>query len=356
MTKKIVLFIIVVLLFLSACVSNSLQDTAIVINDAFGQEVSFSKAPTHIVVAGKQTPMLANFVYLFNESSEKISAIENRSQSSNQFLSLIDPSFPEKLTLEKGAGAEQISAFEPDTVILKTTMIEQIGNQLNDVGLKPVYVSFETIDEIYRDVRILGKILEDRDKSEVIINFYENHKNTIDLMLKDSQIASRVLLLQISESENNYVYSVPSASWLQTLMVEELGGEPVWKNDASAGGWMEVNIEQIIDWQPDIIMVINYQGQSPEMIRKLTEDAVWNQFISSSEIELKPFPYDFQSWDQPDPRWILGYASIAHFLHPDVITVDILSGLVIDFYHELYGLDLNMINDEIISLLQSQIE
>lgn len=235
-------------------------------------------------------------------------------------------------------------------------MKEQIGDQMEVVGIQPVYVSFETIEEIYRDVRIFGSLMNESEKSEAVIDFYTTNKNEIDNMVSSSQLSPKTLLIQITESEGGFVYSVPPASWLQTAMIEDLNGIAVWKTDAMSGGWMDVNVEQIIDWQPEMVLVINYQGQSPLIINKLHEDAVWKEFIETYKIQLKPFVYDFQSWDQPDSRWILGYASLAHSLHPEAVTSGVVYDLVRDFYQKMYGLSLKLINDEIIPGIESQIE
>jgi iron complex transport system substrate-binding protein len=355
MIKKIVISVMVLLL-LWGCTNVDVNTPGDIISDALGREVSLQEGLDRIVIAGKQTPTLANFAYMFDPGFEKVIAIENRSQSSNNFLSLIDPQFVGKLAIEKGASAEQISPTEPDAVILMTSMKEQIGDQLELVGISPVYVSFETIEEIYRDIRIFGSLLNDSATSEKIVDFYSNSKNEIDQLVSSSELSPRTLILQIEESEGNFVYSVPSASWLQTTMVDELMALPVWKDEASAGGWMEVSLEQVIVWQPEIVIVVNYQGRSVENINKIKSNEVWSEFLENSNVMIKPFAYDYQSWDQPDPRWILGYANLAHYLHPDAISANFLYDLVRVFYSDLYGLDLEFINSEIISLVQSQIE
>jgi len=350
------MFLLLIFILITGCVSAMPGDLNIDLMDTSGDEVTLTSFPDRIVIAGKQTPMLANFIYLFDSADDKVIAIENRSQSSNAFLSMIDTQFTEKLTIEKGAGAEQISPAEPDTVLLKASMKDQIGDQLEEIGIVPIYVSFETIEEIYRDTRIIGDLMGNEEKAESIVAFYENTKQNIDNTVSSSPDVPNTLMIQITETDGRFVYSVPSENWLQTVMVEELQGYPVWKDKVNGGGWMEVSIEQIISWQPEIILIINYQGNSPTIIEKLTSDSVWQGFLENSSVSLKPIVYDFQSWDQPDPRWILGYASIARYLHPDSVPASIIYDLVRDFYVEFYGLDLSFINSEIIPDIQFQIE
>ena len=72
------------------------------------------------------------------------------------FITLVDENIESKYTLEKGASAEQIAPVEPDLVILKSSVKEDLGDQLETIGIPVVYINFETVDEIYRDILIHG--------------------------------------------------------------------------------------------------------------------------------------------------------------------------------------------------------
>jgi len=324
--------------------------------DATERKIAFTSYPDDIVIAGKQTPMLANFAYLFEGSAKIISAIENRSQSASEFLSIVDKDYDKKAILELGAGAEQISPLEPEAVILKSTMKEQIGDQLETVGIEPVYVSFETIDEIYRDLEILGRLFNDHKKSEEVISFYQDKKLSIDQLVAESETETDILVIQVKEIGEKFIYSVPPIIWLQTAMIQELKANAVWTDDIASGGWMEVNLEQIFQWQPEMIVIINYKGKAPEIINAIKTDELWGSFLSENKAEILPFVYDFQSWDQPDPRWILGYANLAHYLYRDTIGSDIIYEIVEEFYSQFYGITQNIIEDQILPTIKSQVE
>ena len=354
MIKKIVTMTAIILI-LTGCSFIPINEQAeLTIVDALDREVAFSVLPERIVIAGKQTPMLANFAYFFHENADNIIAIENRSQSTDQFLQLLDDSIDEKLILEKNAGVEQIAPLEPDLVILKTVMKEQIGDQIESVGIPVIYVSFETIDEIYTDLINMGKLFGDEEKANEIVSFYKAKKFEIDDMIADEETKEKMLLVQISSADSGFNYSVPSASWLQTTMVTDLLGSAVWVDEAAGGGWTEVNAEQIIAWEPEKTMVINYQGEAPQVIDALRSDPVWEKFLLENGAEIFPFPYDFLSWDQPDPRWILGYASIAHRQYIDVVSSEFLVNLIGEFYSNLFGLDNSLISDQIINRVSDQ--
>jgi iron complex transport system substrate-binding protein len=61
---------------------------------------------------------------------------------------------------------------------------------------------------------------------------------------------------------------------------------------------------------------------------------------------------DYLSWDQPDPRWILGLQWLAYINHSDKFPTFDLQSEVLGFYESLYGLDKMTISETIFPLLK----
>ena len=327
-----------------------------IVQDAFERTLEFSSYPERIVIAGKQTPMLANFFYLFPTKREKLLAVENRSQSPDKFLELIDDEYQSKLILEKGAGVEQIAPLKPDLVILNTSMKEEIGTGLEEVGIPVIYVSFEDIENIFNDIRVIGKVLDEEERAEEIIHIYQKTFSEINNQIKSISSVKKVLLIQATNEDQNYSFQVPSSSWLQTQMIEDLKSTPIWLSASLSGGWTDVNFEQILNWNPDDIFVINYRGQSNEIALALKKNELWNNFLSDNKANLASFPYDYISWDQPDPRWILGYTWMASELYPEQISRDYVLETVNIFYSFFYGMKEDYIEKEILPLISIYLE
>ncbi|MFV1949498.1 MAG: hypothetical protein ACC633_06140 [Anaerolineales bacterium] len=71
--------------------------------------------------------------------------------------------------------------------------------------------------------------------------------------------------------------------------------------------------------------------------------------------QLFAFAFDFYSWDQPDTRWILGLQWLATKIYPDLTgEIDILAE-VNSFYSELYGMDQDTIDAEVIPRLSGDL-
>jgi len=324
------------------------QPSGVSVVDALDRQVTFEEYPAKIVVAGKLRPMIVDFLYLFESSAEKIIAIEAGGQASENFIALIDDNIENKYSLEKGATAEQIAPLEPDLVILKSSMKESVGDQLEKINIPVVYVDFETIDQIYRDIRTLGQVLGESERAEEIVLKYQDLYTEFKGYVTDSTAGKQTVLMQISDSENQYAYEVPSVSYLQTGMVEDAGGDVIWKEAAQAGGWNEINLEQLNVWDPDQIFVINYQGNAKDIITDLKASQPFGSLKAVANDQLKAFPFDYISWDQPDTRWILGYSWLVYQLNPDAVSREQMLAEISDFYQFFYSLDEQQIEQNII--------
>ncbi len=353
---KQVLLLITVLLMAGCSVMPSL-DQPLEITDATGHTEILDGIPGRIAIAGKATIMVQDAIFLFPEARERVIALENRSQSVYSFLPLIDPGLEEKVIFERNVGPEQIAAAQPELVLMKSFMAEQLGEPLGQLNLPVLYLDLETPEVFYQDIQTLGQVFGDEKRAEEISEFYQSRVSLIEENLAGVPENQKpdVLILQYSNTEGEVAFKVPPVSWLQTRLVEISGGQPVWKEIDTGGGWVVVNLEQIAAWDPDQIFIISYDGTASEVTNELMENPIWSNFRAVQEDQLFAFGYDFYSWDQPDTRWILGLQWLATKIHPGLNSnIDILEE-VNAFYSVLYGMDQETIDKNIIPILTGDI-
>jgi len=333
------------------------QTSGLVITDALNRTVEFAAPPQRIVIAGKSALMMVNALYLFPEAQERLIAVTSGSQPPGQFLAFIDPVFGEKTLLEPEAGPEQIAPLNPDVVLLRSFMAEKLGKSLEQLDLSVVYVDLETPEQYFRDVVTLGQLLGNPVRAQEIRAFYESRMERIAQALSglSDEQKPRVLLVEYSDQGGAAALNVPSASWLQTIEVELAGGAPVWKEAAQAGGWTVVNFEQVAAWDPDKIFVVHYKVNSAEVVESLKADAQWQALKAAQNGEIYGFPADIYSWDQPDPRWILGVTWLAGKIHPDRFPELDMTQEALAFFGQMYGMDQAAIQEHILSDLKGSV-
>ncbi len=332
------------------------EDVSITVVDALDREVTFSSPPDRIIIAGKATTLVVNAVYLFPEAQERMVSFENRSQRGFHFYEVLIPQFDDLELLERNAGPEQIAPFNPDVVVLKSYMADSLGAALEVIDVPVVYVDFETPEQFERDIAIIGELLDNPQRAEEINDFYNTVLQGIEMKLEDVAQTDKpnVLLMQYSDEEGEIAFEVPSIDWIQTQLVILAGGTPVWMEAAEAGGWTVVGFEQIAAWNPEKVFVINYAEDPTAAVDSLKQNPNWMALDAVQQDEIYGFPGDFWSWDQPDPRWILGFTWLATKIHPEIMThIDIESDTV-HFYTEMYGLDLLAIESQILPIIRPE--
>jgi len=356
--KKLALIITLLTLSLAGCglfpgAASPTQNLEI--TDSTGHTAQLTGLPERIAIAGKATVLVQDTIFLFQEASERVIALENRKQSAYGFLPVVDPSLSEKQIFEINVGPEQIAAAQPDLVMMKNYLAESLGDPLEQIDIPVIYLDLETPGAFYQDVRVLGEVFGNTDRAQEIVDFYQSRVSRVEELTSGAEERPSVLVIRYSEDGGEVAFSVPPVSWLQTSMVESAGGEPVWKEMEASGGWTVVNLEQIAAWDPDQIYLIDYSGNASEVVENLKQNPIWNNLQAVQNDQLYAFAFDFYSWDQPDTRWILGLEWLATKIAPDqTAEIDILAE-VNAFYQEMYFLDQETIDSQVLPLLSGDI-
>ncbi len=348
------LFVLLISMFLlSACINAPIVqettaiDSSMIITDALNRQVSLPNPPKRIVITGKALIMVVDAVYMFPEAPGRIAALANIGQGDNNFISLIDPNYAAKAILLRDAGAEQIAASKPDLVILKSSLAETLGKSLDVLKIPVIYVDFETPDQYYRDIEILGKVFQNEARASELVNFYKSKLETIQSAVQGVSSKPKVLMLYYNDRDGVVAFNVPPMNWMQTRIVDLAGGVPVWADANPGEGWAKVTLEQIAAWDADDIFIISYIKDPSEIVKNLKEDPQWQSIPAVKQNRLYAFPGDLYSWDQPDSRWILGLSWLAEQLHPDCFPQFDIVQEAQQFYETLYGLDTKFFEDKI---------
>lgn len=334
------------------------EGSGVTVVDAMGRTVEFPQPPQRIVVAGRSSLTIIDTLFLFPEARERVIGLVIGRQNPGAFLNLVDPSFEQKEVLEVEAGPEQIAPLHPDVVIMRSFMAESLGGPVEQLDIPVVYVDLETPEQYFRDLATIGQLFGNSARATEIEAFYQSGLGTVEDQLQDlgDEQKPRTLLLQYTEQGGEVALNVPSALWLQTAEVELAGGNPVWKDAAQGGGWTVVNFEEIAAWDPDKVFVISYGSDSAEVVDKLKSDSQWQALKAVQNGEIYGFAADTFSWDQPDPRWILGVTWLAGKLHPDRFPDLNMMQEASEFFEQMYGLDESTIQEKILSSLKGDVE
>jgi iron complex transport system substrate-binding protein len=307
--------------------------TPIVVTDALGRTIEFAELPQRVAIAGKAGFMVSDATFLFPEASEKVVAYVKGGQTPYDFISMVFPLATGVTALETSAAVEQIAPLNPDVVLMKSYLKKSLGDSVEQLGIKVVYLDLESVVSIINE--------SEKKVTDVTSTLTEEQKPT-------------VLMLQYSDKGGEIAFKVPPMDWLQTNLVNLAGGTPVWK-DVPTDGWTTITLEQIAAWNPQVVLLIDYKGNAVDVVKNLKTDSKWALLDAVKNNKIFAFPLDFQSWDQPDTRWPLGLTWVAMKLHPDLFVSVDFNQEIVNFYKNFYGLDDSIINGTILPLVKGDL-
>ncbi|MEM2998563.1 MAG: ABC transporter substrate-binding protein [Thermoproteota archaeon] len=299
-----------------------------------------------MVITGAGSWPIVTVAYMFPNAKNVLYGL--RGEVDCPLFRMVDPSIESKIvpTTSATPNVEEIVAMNPDVVILKSTMKLTIGDSLEELGIKVVYVDFENLNSYIRDLRVLGKVFRNDDIAEKIVKHYNETYNTV--LSKSSIIKERrkVLFLYYSTKGGTVSFQVPGEGWLQTFMIEAAGGYALSRELAETG-WNTVSFEQIARWNPDIIFLVTYSDSPSAVDAKnvLLRSPEWMKINAVMNGEVYAVPHDcgnigaLGSWDCPGSRWALGLEWMARKINPYLYSdLDIIIDAK-NFYMKMYGLE-----------------
>jgi iron complex transport system substrate-binding protein len=207
-----------------------------------------------------------------------------------------------------------------------------------------LYLDLESPEKFYADVQTLGRLFQQPERAHFIQDWY---RSRVEAVARATAAAEKppVLVVQYNSRDGTNAFTVPPASWIQTVNTETAGGAAVWKEAGPGDGWKKIGLEQLAAWNPRYVFVISYGKPSGQIAEDIRSSGSLSGTITG-------FPSDFYSWDQADTRWILGLEWMAMTLHPELFPDLDMRGEVRDFFSRLYGIDEDTLTREILPRLE----
>jgi iron complex transport system substrate-binding protein len=302
--------------------------------------VSAEGSPSsRILCWGRGYSLVLDALYLFPEAADSIIAMGEGIQAGESFQEILDPGFREKAVLAMELQPETVASYKPTHVILKGYM-RQAAKNIESLGIPVLYVDMESPEQYERDLTLMGELFNNKARAEELKTYFRTERLFVEHSTEDIATVDkpRTLFLYYSIKGGSQSLMIPPSDWLQTRMVEWAGGTPVWKEAVIGKSWQTVSFEQIAAWNPEKIFLVSYHTEVDVVKNKLTNDPLWQMLKAVQNDGVHAFPGDFLSWDQPDPRWILGLYWMGSKLNPQLFSEEMLDDKLYEFFKTAYSL------------------
>ena len=328
MKSLLVIALSLFLLFLISCGTSIEQDVTlypITLTDQAGREIDILE-PTDRIVSGYY---ISSSVCIALGLTDRLVGIEARAET-RPIYALAAPALLDlpNVGTARDFNLEACIALEPNLVILPNHL-RDAADILTDMGIPVILLNPESYEEIIEMFILIGKATDTQERAEQIAEYFE-----------ESRVEIEKVGANIADKPNVYVAGV--SSWLstapkdmyQSTLVEIAGGINV-AGDINGSSWMEISYEQLLAFNPDIIILPSEAGY--EIDEVLNDPAIKELNAVKTNMVYK-MPSDFEAWDSPIPASMLGARWLLHILHGDIYPFEYLQQATTEFYLEFFSI------------------
>ena len=291
---------------------------------------------------------LPSVLAVFFDSADKIVGMPEPSMTAAK-NGLLGQLYPEMLNAETGyidgtnVNMEELAGLEPDVVFYSASSTE-LGEQLTNAGFAAVAISvnkwdYDCIETLNNWIALLSQMFPDSDKAETV----ENKSNEMYDMVRervadipDDERANAFFLFQYSDT----TLLTSGRQFFGQWWADAIGAKNV-AAELETDNSVAVNMEQVYDWNPDLIFMTNFNTYYPDdLYNNSVEGYDWSPVDAVKNKRVYKMPLGMYRSYTPGvdcPVTLLWMAKTAYpekFEDVDVIRV---AG---DYYKEVFGIEL----------------
>lgn len=333
--KKLISIILVVMMMTTMLVGCSNTNT---------QEKSQPKEVTITDHAGREVKVTGNYKkivsgYYISTSmlvslglNDKLVGIESKAEkrplyklAAKELLEL------PKVGTAKDFDLEGCIALKPDLVILPKKLTEQ-AKTLSDAGITVIVINPENEKLLKESIEMVATATGTTEKAKKLLSYYDEQYAKLEKLTKDSKEKPSVYLAGTSD-----ILTVASGKMYQNSVIEKAGGVNVAK-DLTDDQWAKISYEQLLKYNPDMIVIIPEAEFTKEDVLKDPQLANLNAVKNKAVYEM---PSDFEAWDSPVPSCVLGSMWLASIIDEEGYSFDDFKNDAASFYKEFYNVDID---------------
>ena len=322
--KSLALFLAICLIMTMAAACTAPADTpeptTFVFTDSLGRDVEVSTNITKVALSGPLTQIV-----LFALCPDKLVGLaEAWSPEAEEFIDTEYYNLPILGQLYGGKvtfNLEEIIATGAQVIIdvgeIKANMVEDMENLQEQTGIPTVHIDAytATMGDAYRK---LGELLRIENEAEVLGEYCgEVYYNTLNIMSEVAENETANLLYCLGDAGINVIARGSYHAEVIDLLANNLA---IIDNPSSRGTGNEVDLEQIMLWNPDVILFAPNSIYS--MVGDNTDWADITAIENGHYYEVPYGPYNWMGFPASVQRY-LGMIWLAQLLHPDVAQYDV---------------------------------
>jgi iron complex transport system substrate-binding protein len=250
---------------------------------------------------------------------------------------------------------ENIINIKPDLIISAGNITRNtIENTQEDQRLMdiPIAIISTEFTELPLSYSLLGDLLNEQEKAKELIDFY--NKYIPGIIHKTSLIPDNEKKRVYLAIGDKGLTTAPKAS-IHSQVIKYAGGINVAQTSKKMGH-MNVSLEQIIEWNPDVVLTCGVDNKtSIKVHEKLLNDKKWQSISAVIHNNIYTVPSSPYTWIDmpPSANQIIGLIWLSNILYPELFSFN-MEEITKEFYQKFYHVSLN--NKDITYILNGQLK
>ncbi len=259
-------------------------------------------------------------------------------------MEAIDPRFPQLsgyVMNQREINIEEIANLQPDVIF--TSARSAWLDTVAELDIPIVLFQGESPELLKQSMQIAGQVFGPNAAARAAAwsAYYDRIFSQVMDVTDDLEADERPRLLMVGTE----ALRVISGDMYQTDIIAAAGGQSVSAD--LTGSWNDVNLEQVVLWNPDVIVIVPYGSVTPAT---LVDSPEWQVVAAVQNGRVYKMPSWVAPWDTPVPDSVLGIIWLAQTLFPDRVSLDC-AAEAMTFYKTFYDYDLP--SDEIAAVCGS---
>lgn len=309
----------------------------ITLTDQRGEEVVIDGPVDSAAIAIMPAPAIFAAV---DGSYDTISGVNQSTLGVNQ-SGMFSTIFPDSAESPVIAGSdfmpnvETLLELDPDVVIQWGDLGDEVIQPIEDAGYPVVGLEYGTHEDLQTWISLFGDILEKPERAQAILDWQDETQAEMAARVAAADTeAPRAMMLSASEG----TFSTTNEDDYDGFQFPMVGADFVSADFLSESG--QVNAEQIIEWDPEVIMLSGFDASTPE---EIYNDSRLANVSAVKDKKVYKSPIGAYRWQVPGAEIPLYWQWLNELLYPnqDVAEEDSLRRTTAAAFEQLYGYEIS---------------
>lgn len=323
------------------------EETMISVVDHSGATVKVPSKIERVAVVGILP--FPSVLALYLGSAESIVGIPPASMSAAE-IGLLGEIFPEILEAETGytngsdLNVEELMKLEPDVVFYLAgntewkTALESAG--IPAVGVSTSKWNYNVLETFDQWIDLLSQVFPEKSKTEQVSEYSRKVYDQIQERVSGLEEEDRKDILFLYQYDDKQIVT-SGKNFFGQFWCDAVGGRNAAEEIQADNSNAVINMEQVLEWDPDVIFITNFTAAMPDDLYNNTiggEDWSGVQAVEDEQVYKMPLgSYRSYTPTADTPMTLLW---LAQKVYPELFSDVDLNQEVELYYKEIYGIEL----------------